>query len=159
MEQKSVKRAAFLSMLLCCITCIADRWTKGWALSVWSCSFIIAPWLTFEGELNTGLAWSIGAHSSPWLRYLLVGISFTVLVACYVWLISSYLARKSFSQGLVWVVVGATSNLYDRLFWGGVIDFIVLHYGGYAWPTFNIADMMICYGALCLWYEGRRGLI
>ncbi len=45
------------------------------------------------------------------------------------------------------VLSGAMGNLWDRIWYGYVRDFIDLHIGNkYHWPTFNIADSLICVG-------------
>lgn len=45
------------------------------------------------------------------------------------------------------VLAGALGNLWDRIRYGYVRDFIDLHIGNkYHWPTFNIADSLICVG-------------
>ena len=43
---------------------------------------------------------------------------------------------------------GAIGNSFDRIFKGGVIDFLDFHYFGYHWPAFNIADLMISLGVI-----------
>ena len=45
------------------------------------------------------------------------------------------------------VLAGAIGNLWDRIWFRGVRDFIDLHLGDkYHWPTFNVADSLICVG-------------
>lgn len=45
------------------------------------------------------------------------------------------------------VLAGAIGNLWDRIWFRGVRDFIDLHIGDkYHWPTFNVADSLICVG-------------
>ncbi|MDO8141916.1 MAG: signal peptidase II [Candidatus Brocadiales bacterium] len=49
------------------------------------------------------------------------------------------------------VLSGAIGNLWDRVWFGCVRDFIDLHIGNkYHWPTFNIADSLICVGVFML---------
>jgi signal peptidase II len=58
------------------------------------------------------------------------------------------------------LLAGICGNLTDRVRLGYVVDFILLHAGPYHWPTFNVADASICFGALLLAYdlffEGKR---
>jgi signal peptidase II len=60
-----------------------------------------------------------------------------------------WLARAR-SWPLVWglgaVVGGAIGNVIDRMLYGAVVDFIDVHYGGWHWPAFNIADSAITLG-------------
>ena len=46
------------------------------------------------------------------------------------------------------MIGGALGNLYDRVFYGNVIDFISLHVFNYYWYVFNIADIAIVLGGL-----------
>jgi signal peptidase II len=48
------------------------------------------------------------------------------------------------------IVGGAIGNAFDRLVYGYVIDFLVLYYQDWYWPTFNVADSAICIGAVLL---------
>ena len=49
---------------------------------------------------------------------------------------------------ICFVLAGAIGNLFDRLVFGYVIDFIQLYWKNWYWPAFNIADMSICVGAV-----------
>lgn len=51
------------------------------------------------------------------------------------------------------LLAGILGNLTDRVRLGFVIDFILLHAGQYHWPTFNVADASITFGALLLAYD------
>lgn len=52
------------------------------------------------------------------------------------------------------ILSGAIGNLWDRIFHKHVRDFIDVHLGmGYHWPTFNIADSLICIGVGMIFYE------
>jgi signal peptidase II len=52
------------------------------------------------------------------------------------------------------ILSGAIGNLWDRIFHHHVRDFIDVHLGlGYHWPTFNIADSLICVGVGLILYE------
>ena len=46
------------------------------------------------------------------------------------------------------MIGGAVGNLFDRVFYGNVIDFISLHVFNYYWYVFNIADIAIVLGGL-----------
>ena len=45
---------------------------------------------------------------------------------------------------------GALGNLFDRIIYRSVPDFIDLHYNGFHWFIFNIADIFITFGVICL---------
>ena len=48
--------------------------------------------------------------------------------------------------GLLIIIAGALSNIFDRAMNGYVIDFIYLHYKDFYWPAFNFADIYISIG-------------
>lgn len=48
------------------------------------------------------------------------------------------------------VVAGALGNIVDRIYHGGVIDFIDIAYKHWHWPTFNIADILIAVGFIII---------
>jgi signal peptidase II len=48
------------------------------------------------------------------------------------------------------IMGGAIGNVVDRLLHGYVVDFIQVHYGGWYFPAFNLADSAITLGAICL---------
>jgi signal peptidase II len=49
--------------------------------------------------------------------------------------------------GLALILGGAAGNVFDRLVWGQVTDFLEFHIGPYYWPTFNLADSAIVIGS------------
>lgn len=71
-------------------------------------------------------------------------IAIVVISCIYVWSDKS-LSVSNLALGLV--MAGAVGNLWDRIWYKHVRDFIDLHIGDkYHWPTFNIADSLICIG-------------
>jgi signal peptidase II len=49
--------------------------------------------------------------------------------------------------GLVLVMGGAAGNLFDRILWGRVTDFLLFYIGRYQWPAFNVADSAVVIGS------------
>ncbi len=52
--------------------------------------------------------------------------------------------------GFALIVGGALGNIFDRLRQGAVTDFLDLYWRDWHWPTFNVADIAIALGALCV---------
>lgn len=52
--------------------------------------------------------------------------------------------------GLALIVGGSLGNIFDRLRQGAVTDFLDLYWRDWHWPTFNLADVAITFGAICL---------
>jgi signal peptidase II len=53
-------------------------------------------------------------------------------------------------MGLALIVGGALGNIVDRLRQGKVTDFLDLYWRDWHWPAFNVADVAITFGALCV---------
>ena len=70
----------------------------------------------------------------------------TLLIVLYI----IYLIYKSNNNYDIYIysliVAGGFGNLYDRITYGGVFDFLDFHLGQYHWPAFNLADSLICIG-------------
>jgi len=98
---------------------------------------------------NTGAAWSMFSGASTLLALLAAG----TLLAVFFWRRQLGLRQPAAQAAFGLLVGGICGNLTDRLLHGHVIDFIDLHFGGYVYPTFNIADSGICIGvfAYVLW--------
>ena len=55
--------------------------------------------------------------------------------------------------GFLFILIGAVSNLSDRIINDYVLDFIYIHYKGFYWPAFNFADVYITLGVLMIIFQ------
>ncbi|MDP1660200.1 MAG: signal peptidase II [Methylotenera sp.] len=94
---------------------------------------------------NEGAAFSFLANAGGWQKWFFSGISIVAIVVI-TYLIRKHHTEKLFCLGLALVLGGAIGNLYDRLTLGYVVDFLSVHYQGWYWPAFNVADSAICVG-------------
>lgn len=124
---------------------IIDRITKLAALAYAQVPYIINDYLSFELIFNRGISWGI-FHDATGIVFFIVSTIIAIITAFLVWH-TYYLYRcKKPIVGHVCIIAGSVANLIDRVIYGGVIDFILLSYGSYSWPVFNIADMAIVCG-------------
>jgi signal peptidase II len=98
---------------------------------------------------NTGAAFSFLAGASGWQRWFFVGLGLVAAVLI-VWMLRSHGGQRLFAWALALILGGALGNVIDRLLHGHVVDFIQVHYGGWYFPAFNVADSAISVGAACL---------
>jgi signal peptidase II len=98
---------------------------------------------------NSGAAFSFLAGASGWQRWFFVGLG-TVASGFIVWMLKKHPTQKLFCFAVSMIMGGAIGNVIDRLLHGHVVDFIQLHYGGWYFPAFNLADSAITLGAICL---------
>lgn len=125
---------------------IADYLSKQWADSVLKEGPItVFSWMEFRLGYNTGAAFSFLAGEGGWQRWFFAAFA----IAIGAWLF--YEIVKKQHPALMYfayasILGGALGNLYDRIAYGHVIDFIHWHYGSKSFPIFNIADVGISVG-------------
>ena len=96
---------------------------------------------------NTGIGFGLLSSDTFLIYNLITGlIGLVIIILFYFVIISNKLDKLIFSV----IIGGAIGNLYDRLFYNAVPDFIDLHYNTFHWFTFNIADVFITLGVLAM---------
>jgi len=95
---------------------------------------------------NRGAAFSFLADAPGWQRPFFIAVAL-IAAAIVSWLLWRYPARRLLCAGLALILGGALGNLWDRVAYGHVIDFLDFHAMGWHWPAFNIADSAISVGA------------
>jgi signal peptidase II len=98
---------------------------------------------------NSGAAFSFLAGASGWQRWFFIGLGF-VAAGFIVWMLRSHGQQRLFGWALALILGGALGNVIDRLLHGYVVDFIQVHYAGWYFPSFNVADSAITIGAVLL---------
>ena len=94
---------------------------------------------------NTGMAWSMLSGKVPLLSLVsAVAIGFMLYYLIY------KKPDKYVSFALSLMIGGAAGNLFDRLYFGYVRDFLDFYIFGYDFPIFNIADSALCIGVFLL---------
>jgi len=126
-----------------------DRITKFWAVNVCLSPCIVNQFLSLQVGYNRGVTWGF-LHSHNPLAFVLV----TTVISMVTVGVASY-AYQQYKQGDLiigetLVITGSLSNIVDRLWYGGVVDFIEVSYGEWVWPSFNIADAGIVVGVFIM---------
>ncbi len=115
---------------------------------------IIADFFNLTYVRNTGVAFGIFASADSRYRVIVLsGFAVAAAVMVTVYSFRSPIGQRILQTGLALIFGGAIGNLYDRLLYGYVVDFLEFHLGAYYWPTFNIADTAISVGVACLGVE------
>ncbi|MCB2288921.1 signal peptidase II [Clostridium sp. CS001] len=133
----------FLGLLL-------DRLSKLWALSSLKDKngiVLIKDLFKLEYLENRGAAFGIMQN-----KLILLSIVTFAIIAGMIYYIIKYKPKSRFLKiSFALIISGALGNLYDRLFYKYVVDFILVHYKDvYYFPTFNIADSLVVVGTLIL---------
>jgi len=130
-----------------------DQTTKAWAARVLRFNgdkSVISGFLNFAYAQNTGVAFSMFDDHGDSGRWGLSIIAFVAgaLVLYFFW--RTPRTDDRILGALALLLAGIAGNVADRTRLGFVIDFIDVQFGGWHYPTFNVADIAICTGALLL---------
>jgi len=130
---------------------IADQLTKMLILDNYRLgdSTYITSFFNIVRAHNTGAAFSFLAGASGWQRWFFTAIG-VAAAAFIIWMLRSHAGQRLFSFALALILGGAIGNVVDRLLHGYVVDFVQLHWRGWYFPAFNVADSAITVGAACL---------
>ena len=132
---------------------LVDQTTKAWAAQVLRYEgdrSLVSGFLNLAYAQNTGVAFSmLDEHGDAGRWCLSVGAFVAgVLVLYFFW--RTPRTDDRILGALALLLAGIAGNVCDRLRLGYVIDFIDVQFGGWHYPTFNIADSAICVGAALL---------
>ena len=122
-----------------------DRASKMLALVQWQNNPLhVTSWLSFGFEQNYGFAWGVGAYMPKYVLMLIMAIAIIALT----YRILLDWCKNAVPTGEALVLAGGISNLFDRAFYGSVIDFIQIFIANYRLSVFNIADVCIVMGLI-----------
>ena len=144
-------------LLLATLVVVLDRASKVWIVHHINPGYaitVIPGVFRLTHVLNTGAAFSLFENSSPiTVRNSLIVFSIiaVIVVLAMLWRAGRTLSLTGVALALI--LGGAIGNLYDRLRFSHVVDFLEVHIVHYHWPDFNIADSCIVIGACLLLIE------
>ena len=133
---------------------LADRLTKLWVLEAFASGerLPVTGFFNLVLVFNKGAAFSFLAGASGWQTPVFAALSSIAAVVITV-LILRNPGNRMLCLALGLILGGALGNLWDRLLWGHVVDFLDFHAAGWHWPAFNVADSAISVGAALLILE------
>lgn len=139
-------------LVLCLVFIIVDQVTKYWALSFLLPyeSVQLIPMVRLTLAFNTGAAFSFLSGAGTWHHWFFIAFSGLMSLFIFTWIVKASVQSKLLLCSLALILSGAVGNLIDRITRGHVVDFIDVYYHQYHWPVFNVADTVICIGALLL---------
>lgn len=140
----------WLSVLVLVLDQLSKVYFEG-ALTLYQQIVLIPDYFSWTLAYNTGAAFSFLAGADGWQRWLFAGIALVVSVVLVVWLKRLQPHETRLAIALALVLGGAIGNLFDRVAYGHVVDFILVHWQNrWYFPAFNVADMAISCGAALL---------
>ena len=128
-----------------------DRLSKMYLINLQSTGtdidFYIFPFLNFYLVWNTGIGFGLAAMESNIYYHILTSIIAIVNIGLIFFLIKS---KGIYAYSIVLIIGGSLGNLFDRIYYYAVPDFIDLHFGNFHWFIFNVADIFITVGIIGL---------
>ena len=95
---------------------------------------------------NRGAAFSFLADAPGWQAPFFIAVALVAAVIVS-WMLWRNPGKRLLCAGLALILGGALGNLWDRVAYGHVVDFLDFHAMGWHWPAFNVADSAISVGA------------
>ena len=141
----------YLNLVIILIVFIFDRATKLYILKLAeveaSVDIYITPYLNLFLIWNKGIAFGLFSIDGS-----VIYKSITILIGRIIIIILVMTLKNNNIQRLFFALIagGALGNLYDRIVYSAVPDFIDLHFYGFHWFVFNVADIFITIGVFCL---------
>jgi len=143
-----------LLFLLSPAVLLLDRLTK-WAVHASMGTHpveIIPGFFRLVKNWNVGLAFGAFSDASASLMNPLITIVGILAAGWILYLLLFGRQSLRLTAAFHLLLAGAIGNIWDRLDWGAVLDFLEFHVGRYTWPAFNAADSAITIGlAVMVW--------
>lgn len=137
-----MKKKLIYSSLIIIFVIILDRLSKNIFLAGYEWHF--TP-ISFYLVFNDGVAFSMLSFLQGYLKY----IQIILLIIAGIFLVKEKKFLSDNYSALSFILAGGMSNIYDRFFYPGVIDFIAWHYW-FNFAVFNIADVCINLGVFII---------
>ena len=117
----------------------------------------IFPFLNITFVRNTGISFGLFSDGGIFNRYFFTALA--MIIGTTLLIIALFNPEKLIQISLLFISGGAIGNAIDRVYFGGVIDFIDFFIYNIHWPAFNFADIFITVGVFFLLFENFFGKI
>ena len=150
MEKYLNKEFAINFSVILSIFCI-DRLTKVYVIFLneknMSSEIFVSKYLNINLIYNDGIAFGLLSFDDK-LYYDLLTSIICLITLIILWMIYKTKGTEKFA--FMMVFGGSLGNIFDRLYYSSVPDFIDIHFKGFHWFIFNVADIFITLGVLIL---------
>jgi signal peptidase II len=146
---KFLSKNFYISFSIVALIYFLDRFTKVYVIQLdrnnLGSDIFNSAYLNIILIWNKGIAFGLLSFSESYLYNI---ISLIIAIIIIVLVIMSLKSQGFKRYSLLMIVGGALGNLYDRIFFNAVPDFIDFHVGNFHWFVFNIADIFISLGVI-----------
>ena len=142
-----------INLIIISVIFLVDRISKIYILKIAefenTVDIYLTPYLNLYLIWNKGIAFGLLTFDENIVYNIISLIIATVTIVIFVLIISSNGVKM---YALISVLGGALGNLFDRIYYSAVPDFIDFHINNFHWFIFNVADIFITLGIICLIY-------
>ena len=110
----------------------------------------LTEYLNFYLIWNKGIAFGLFSFNESFIYNSITAIIIIISIIISIMIYKNNGFKNFF---LIFVLGGALGNLFDRIYYSAVPDFIDLHYNDFHWFIFNVADIFITLGIICLIFD------
>ena len=143
--------------------CALDQALKLWLLFAFHLAergvVKVMPFVSLVLTWNTGISYGWFQQEGPFGQWALLALKVVAVALLWLWLAKASSRLSAIALGLI--IGGAIGNGIDRLAYGAVVDFVLLHMETatwrFNWYVFNLADVAIVAGVAALLYESLLG--
>ena len=152
-----------LGLTAAAITSVLDQASKLWLLNMFGLAdrgvVEVMPFVELVLTCNTGISYGWFQQEGPFGQGALLALKVVAVALLWIWLAKASSRLSAVALGLI--IGGAIGNGIDRLAYGAVADFVLLHMETatwrFNWYVFNLADVAIVAGVIGLLYESLAG--
>ena len=150
---------ARLGLTVAAVTALLDQATKLWLLFVFDLQargvVRLTPFLDLVLIWNKGISYGMFQQNGPFGQWALLVLTAAAVTLLWIWLARS--TSRLMALSLALIIGGAVGNAIDRVAYGAVADFVLLHLTtasfSFKWYVFNLADAAIVAGVAGLLYD------
>ena len=146
-----LKKKYVLFLIIALIIFLIDRLSKNYILNIaeveGSVDIFVNSYLNIYLIWNTGIGFGLLSFDKSLIYNLITSLIIVINILIIYMIIKTNDIRSYF---LVFVLGGSLGNLFDRLYYSAVPDFIDINYKEFHWFIFNVADIFITIGIICL---------
>ena len=151
MIEKILRKSLIINFLLVSLIFVLDRVSKIYVIyldkNFLGSEIYSSKFLNISLIWNEGVAFGLLSFEKQSLYNILTLIIFIIILIIFFMIIKSSGLKK---YALLMILGGALGNVYDRIFYNAVPDFIDFHIGNFHWFIFNVADIFITFGIFCM---------
>ena len=147
-------KKTILNLVILTTIFIVDRISKIYVIRIFELEnktdIYLTEYLNFYLIWNKGIAFGLFSFNESFIYNSITGI---IIIISIIILIMIYKNDGFKKISLIFVLGGALGNLFDRIYYSAVPDFIDLHFNDFHWFVFNVADIFITLGIICLIFD------